>query len=65
MRKVIYLLFFALLSTSLNAQKIKLFESYLKLTDLSSRYVVVLEDNTIWWFAPGQPWAKSSMKGLP
>ena len=65
MKRVLSLLVFLLLSKVFFAQEIKHFESYLKLNDLSSRYVVVLEDNTIWWFAPGQPWKESSVAGLP
>ena len=49
----------------LQAQKIKHFDSFLKLSDLSTRYVVVLEDNSIWWYTPGQAWLKSNTEGLP
>jgi hypothetical protein len=65
MKKIIYLFLFVLLSTNLHAQNIKLFESYLRLNDMATRYVVVLKNNSIWWFAPGQAWKKSSAEGLP
>lgn len=65
MKKLLSALFFVLLSNVILAQEIKHFESYLKLDDLSTRYVAVLDDNSIWWFAPGQPWKKSSVDGLP
>lgn len=65
MKKVLLLCLFLTISLCLNAQKIKHFESFLKLTDLSTRYVVVLEDNSIWWYAPGYAWEKSDTKGLP
>ena len=63
--KTILTLLFALFTIGLNAQDIKHMEAYLRGNDLATRYVVVLEDNTIWWFAPGQDWEKSSTSGLP
>ena len=65
MKKTVLVILSMILSTGAFSQKIKLFESYLRLNDLSTRYVAVLEDNSIWWFAPGQPWEKSSVEGLP
>jgi hypothetical protein len=65
MKKTVLVILSLILSSVVFSQKIKLFESYLRLNDLSTRYVVVLEDNSIWWFAPEQPWEKSSVKGLP
>lgn len=65
MKKSFLVLLVLLLHTAVFSQDIKLFESYLRLNDLSSRYVVVLEDNSIWWFAPEEPWKKSSVDGLP
>ncbi len=50
---------------NINAQKIKLFSSYEKNVDNGTRYVVVLSDNSIWWFMPGSAWTKSSTDGLP
>jgi hypothetical protein len=29
-----------------------------------TRYVAVLQDNTIWWFAPGVTWQATPMDGL-
>ena len=43
---------------------IKLFSSYTKANN-STRYIAVLEDNTIWWYMPGKPWQASPMEGLP
>lgn len=60
MRKFVLLALFFLTSFQLAAQEIKLLDSYLRGNDLSTRYVAVLEDNSIWWFAPGQEWQKSS-----
>ncbi len=45
-------------------QAIRLLTSYAK-SDGSTRYVAVLEDNTMWWYMPGHPWQPSSMVGLP
>jgi len=33
--------------------------------DGETRYVTVLTDNTIWWYAPGYPWQPSPTEGLP
>jgi hypothetical protein len=30
-----------------------------------TRYVAVLQDGTIWWYAPKYPWQQSSVEGLP
>ncbi len=65
MKKLIFILLFALTSWSATAQSVKLFDSYLRAGDLETRYVVVLSDNSIWWFAPGYDWKKSSKAGLP
>ena len=45
--------------------KIKILSSYARLEDNDSRYVAVLQDNSIWWFAPGYPWQPSTTEGLP
>jgi len=65
MKKLIPVFLLLIVCFSIQAQKIKHFESYLKLEDMTTRYVVVLEDNTIWWFVPDSPWKQSSTKGLP
>jgi hypothetical protein len=65
MKKIVLLLFLVLFCLTLQAQKIKLFDSYLKLSDLTSRYIVVLEDNSIWWYIPGDTWKNADTKGLP
>ena len=65
MKKLLFIVLIALTSWSVKAQDIKLFDSYLRAGDLETRYVVVLTDNTIWWFAPGYDWEKSSKAGLP
>lgn len=65
MKKLLIIALFTLTSLSASAQTIKLFDSYLRAGDAETRYVVVLTDNTIWWFAPGFEWEKSSKAGLP
>lgn len=65
MKKTTYTIFLVLLCFSLQAQKIKHFDTFLKLEDMTTRYVVVLEDNSIWWYVPDKPWKKSSITGLP
>jgi hypothetical protein len=64
MKKIIVLLF-VLSGYVSTAQKIKLIDSYLKLDDMTTRYVAVLSDNSIWWFMPDQPWKESTTDGLP
>jgi len=44
---------------------IKKFCAYEKNSINGSRYVALLSDNSIWWFAPSQPWLLSSMDGFP
>ncbi len=65
MKKIILFYWLIFGSLQVNAQEIKLLDSYLRGNDLASRYVVVMEDNSIWWFAPGQAWQESSVEGLP
>lgn len=65
MRKVLFLALFVCVSLRITAQDIKHFQAYLKLDDMSTRYVAVLADNTIWWFSANNNWSKSSSDGLP
>ena len=44
---------------------IKFLSTYMRLEDNDTRYVVVLDDDSIWWFAPGYPWQPSTAEGLP
>lgn len=65
MKKLLFTFLLSLLFMVIKAQEIKHFEAYLKLSDMGTRYVAVLEDNTIWWFSPENGWAESSSAGLP
>ncbi len=55
----------------LSAQKIKHFESYATAANMGiysnvqTRYVAVMEDNSIYWFSKENTWAKTSTEGLP
>ena len=42
---------------------IKILQAYTKNGD--TRYVVVLSDNSIWWYMPNHAWQSSSLEGLP
>ena len=63
--KRLLLMMIILFNLNVSAQKIKHFDSFIKLSDMSTRYVAVLEDNTIWWYSPDQNWKKSNIDGLP
>ena len=67
MKKTLIILIGLLILVTINAdaQKIKLFTSYEKNIENGSRYVVVLSDNTIWWYAPGAEWKQNLKDGLP
>jgi hypothetical protein len=65
MKKLILIVCILSSGLQLTAQDIKLLDAYLRGNDQATRYVAVMNDNTIWWFAPGQAWQKSSTEGLP
>lgn len=49
-------------------KNIRDFKAYAKTGSLGSsqtRFVAVLDDNSIWWFAPGEEWESVSLKDLP
>lgn len=49
---------------SLHAQNITHFSAYTK-GDSDTRYVAATDTGQVYWFAPGYPWQRSSMKGIP
>lgn len=56
-------LLFILNSLSLNAQDIKSVQAYFKLD--GTRYLSLLSDNSIWWFASGDKWQEIPKQNLP
>lgn len=49
----------------LPAGNIKHFSAYEKNESNGTRYVAVMDDNSIWWFIPNSTWKKSATDGLP
>ena len=65
MKTVSITLLIFLLSFYSQAQNIRFIDSFSHHTDGSTRYVIVLENEEMYWRAPGQSWKQVTKEGLP